>query len=76
MTKIRFIGWQVGMRPIPFIKLLNIKAKLSLVESKKIKDGIVNNGEIFEIVINDDKIAQEILIEAQNLGVICELVLA
>ncbi len=75
MAKIRFIGWQVGMRPIPFIKLLNIEAGLSLVESKRIKDRIVNNGEIIEIVIKHDKIAKKILIEAQNLGVICELVL-
>lgn len=73
--KIRFTGWQVGMRPIPFVRLLNNKAKLSLVESKRIKDQIVNSNELIEIEVEDDKIAKEILNEAQNLGVNCELII-
>jgi hypothetical protein len=75
MVIIRFIGWKVGMRPIPFIKLLHVKAKLSLIESKRIKDRIVDGNEIIEVKVNSDKIALEILNEANDLGVIGELVI-
>ncbi len=74
MLKIKFIGWQIGMRPIPFIKLLNKKAGLSLVKSKEIKDKIVDEGQSIEIIIRDEKIAHEIIVEAQKYGVLCELV--
>ena len=72
MIKIKFIGWQIGMRPIPFIKLLNEKAGLSLIKSKEIKTKIVDEGQIIEIVINDEKIAHEIILKSQEYGVICE----
>jgi hypothetical protein len=74
MAKIIFIGWQVGMRTIPFIRLLTKKAGLSLANSKKIKDRIVDNNERIEIIIKNDKLAKEILIEAHRYGVKCELV--
>jgi hypothetical protein len=74
MVKIKFLGWQIGMRPIPFIKLLNKKAGLSLVKSKEIKDKIVDEGQTIEISIRDEKIAHEIIFESQKNGVICKLI--
>ncbi|HNZ72291.1 MAG TPA: hypothetical protein PKJ43_06690 [Prolixibacteraceae bacterium] len=75
MVVIRFTGWRVGMRPILFIKLLHVKAKLSLVESKRIKDRIVDENEIVEVKMNSEKNAIEILNEAKELGVIGELII-
>jgi hypothetical protein len=72
MIKIKFNGWQVGMRPIPFIKLLNKKAGLSLIESKKIKEKIIND-ESVEIILKNKNVALEVLSIAQKYGVICEL---
>lgn len=69
MVKIIFNGWEVGMRKIPFIKLLNEKAGLSLSEAKKIKDRLIDNNEIVVIEIFDEKLANEILVEAKKLKV-------
>ncbi|NVN94200.1 MAG: hypothetical protein HXX18_02830 [Bacteroidetes bacterium] len=69
MTKIIFEGWEVGMRKIPFIKLLNEKAGLNLSEAKKIKDRLVDNNEIVEIEIDDENLAKKILEEAKKLKV-------
>ncbi len=69
MTKIIFEGWEVGMRKIPFTKLLNQKAGLSLLEAKKIKDRLVDNNEIIEIEIKEELLAKEILEEALKLKV-------
>ena len=66
--KIVFEGWEVGMRKIPFIKLLKGKAGLSLSESKRIKDGVVN-GEIIEINIKDEELAKEMVEDAKKMGV-------
>jgi len=55
MRKIRFTGWNKKMNKIKFIHLLNEQAKLSLKESKDIKDRIVN-GEEIDILVSDDKI--------------------
>jgi siroheme synthase (precorrin-2 oxidase/ferrochelatase) len=74
MATIRFTGWNVGMQKIPFIKLLNEKANLSLTLSKEIKDRIVDNAEIVEISINDLHLAEEIVNSAKGYGVLCELV--
>jgi len=69
MTKIIFDGWEVGMRKIPFTRLLNERAGLSLSEAKKLKDKLVDNGEIIEIEIDSEALAREILEEAQKLKV-------
>ncbi len=69
MAKIIFEDWEVGMRKIPFTKLLNEKAGLSLTEAKKLKDRLVDNNEIIEIEIGDEKLAKEILEEAQKFNV-------
>jgi hypothetical protein len=68
MTKIIFEGWEVGMRKIPFIKLLNEKAGLSLKDSKNLKDRLVDN-EIIEMEVPDENLAIEILAEAKRLKV-------
>jgi hypothetical protein len=69
MTKIIFEGWEVGMRKIPFIHLLQDKASLSLGDAKRLKDRLVNNDEIIELEIDNYELAQEILEEAIKLKV-------
>jgi hypothetical protein len=69
MTKIIFEGWEVGMRKIPFIKLLNEKAGLSLKDSKNLKDRLVDDNEIIEMEVPDENLAIEILAEAKRLKV-------
>ncbi|MEJ5996015.1 hypothetical protein WG904_16425 [Pedobacter sp. Du54] len=69
MAKIIFYGWEVGMRKIPFIHLLQDKAGLSLGEAKKMKDRLVDNDETVELFVEDDLLAKEILEEALKLKV-------
>jgi hypothetical protein len=69
MARVIFEGWEVGMRKIPFTKLLNEKAGLSLTDAKSIKDRLVDNNEIVEIEIADENLAKEILEEAKKLKV-------
>lgn len=69
MVKIIFEGWNVGMRKIPFIHLLQDKAGLSLGEAKRLKDRLVNDNEIIELEIESDELAQEILEAALKLNV-------
>jgi len=65
MTKIIFFGWEVGFRPIPFIKLLHERCNLSLVEARILKNDLLNN-KIIEIFV-DIKEAKSILEEAELL---------
>jgi hypothetical protein len=74
MVKIKFISWQIGARPIPFIKLLHRKAGLSLIESKKIKDKIINEGKCTEIIIKNKELAMKIAIDSKKYGINCELI--
>jgi hypothetical protein len=69
MAKIIFDGWDVGMRKIPFTKLLNEKAGLTLAEAKNLKDRLINDNEIIGVEIADENLANEILEEAQKLKV-------
>lgn len=69
MPKIIFEGWEVGMKKIPFTKLLNDKAGLSLAEAKSMKDRLVDKNEIIEVEIADDSLSREILEEAKRLKV-------
>lgn len=69
MAKIIFEGWEIGMRKIPFTKLLHEKAGLSLSEAKKMKDRLVDNNEIVEINVENETLAEEILEDARKLKV-------
>jgi uncharacterized protein YuzE len=69
MVKIIFESWDVGMRKIPFMKLLNEKAGLTLQQAKTLKDRLVDNNEIVEVEMDDEILAKEILEEAQKLKV-------
>ena len=69
MVKIIFEGWDVGMRKIPFTKLLNEKAGLTLQEAKNLKDRLVDNNEIIEMELDDETLAKEILEDAKKLKV-------
>lgn len=69
MVKIIFESWDVGMRKIPFTKLLNEKAGLTLQEAKNLKDRLVDNNEIIEVAIDNEILAKEVLEEAKKLKV-------
>jgi hypothetical protein len=72
IIEIAFSGWIPGMRPIPFIHLLNDTANLSLKESKEVKDNVVN-GIPTVIRVLDIDIANRIVIKSRELGVICAI---
>ncbi len=72
MATIIFKGWEVGMRGIPFMKLLTAKANISLKKAMEIKIRIVEN-EVIELNVKDTAGANEIIKEAHELGVLCEL---
>lgn len=74
MTRIIFTGWEVGMRKIPFIKLLNEKGGLSLNQAKVLKDKLVDDNEAIEIRVENEALANEILDEARKLKVKGEIV--
>jgi hypothetical protein len=69
MAKLIFYGWRTGMQKIPFIHLLKDKGGLTLSEAKKMKDRLVNNDEIIELIIEDELLAKEILQDALKLKV-------
>ncbi|MCB0495232.1 MAG: hypothetical protein KDC79_03810 [Cyclobacteriaceae bacterium] len=68
-AKLVFTGWTVGARPIPFIKLLVDKAKLGIVDSRNIKEDIIENGKSRWIEV-DECLAEEIKLEANDIGFI------
>lgn len=74
MPKLIFEGWNVGMRKIPFVRLLHEKAGLTLTEAKKIKDDIVDNDKIVELVIDDVNLAHDVYEEALKLLVKVRLI--
>lgn len=67
--RIVFDGWDIGMRKIPFTKLLHEKAGMSLTDAKRAKDRLVANDGIVEIVVQSEDLANEILAEALCLNV-------
>ncbi len=73
MIKVIFEGWEVGMRKIPFIKLLNEKAGFSLSEAKKMKDDLVDNNKVIVIETDNIDLAKEIFNKAKKLKVIGRL---
>ncbi len=75
MAKIIFEGWDVGMRKIPFTKLLNEKVGMSLSEAKRLKDRLVDNNETIEIEIEDESLAREVWEDAKKLKVKGRLVI-
>jgi len=66
-------GWEVGMRPIPFVKLLNQKVGLRLSVAKKLKDDLMNNDESFEVILRDETTAKEIVDELKKMKVKCRI---
>ena len=68
MNTIKFTGWKKGARKISFIELLKEKGDMQLTEAKLVKDRIVNNDEVVEIVINDEQNAKIIIKQANALG--------
>ncbi len=73
MIKVIFEGWEVGMRKLPFIKLLNEKAGFSISEAKKMKDDLVDNNKVIVIKTDNNDLAKEILSEAKKLKVLGRL---
>ena len=72
MTRIIFYEWEVGMKKVPFIKLLNKKAGFSLDEAKRMKDKLVDEDSTIEIII-DDELAKQITEEARQYQVLCKM---
>ncbi|MBD2769213.1 hypothetical protein IC235_15075 [Hymenobacter sp. BT664] len=68
MFKIHFTGWEVGMRGVPFMKLLHEKAGLTLAEAMRSKNALLDGVPLL-IVIENEILARGILAEANKLGV-------
>jgi hypothetical protein len=69
MTKIIFTGWEAGMKKIPFIHMLEREMGLSLSESKRIKDQLVDENQILEIEVKDSIQASKIIEKCKELKV-------
>ncbi len=67
MKKIRFYGWDIGVKTISFIELLHNTGGISLIEAKLIKEKIID-GLIVEIEFDEDK-ANIILNDSNQLGI-------
>ena len=74
MTKIRFIGFDPGVRKIRFIALLHEEGGLSLRQAKEIKDRVIGEGKKIEIEFKNPALAMLICSESKLLGVKCEIV--
>lgn len=72
MTTIIFKGLNRDDKRISFTGLLTHKLKIGLKEAKVILDRIVD-GEIIEVSVPERDTANEIIIEATNLGFNCKI---
>ena len=72
MTKVILESWREGLQKISLSKLQNEKLGMSLTDSKKNVDMLLDDHSIiFEI--EDEIVAQEFLVEAKRLGVNCKI---
>ena len=72
MKKVKFTGWEEGMKKIPFTKLLHEEGGMTLKDAKEVCDGILNEVN-FTIEFKDEKTARRIFNKAIEYKVICEL---
>ena len=70
-TQIFIKGWRPGLQKISLAKLFRSYIPISLSESKKYVD-LLLDGEQFSITIADRDTAQQFVEEATALGAICE----
>ena len=56
MARIEFYGWGAGARKIPFIKLMQEEAGLSLTKAKDLKDRVIDRDEVVIVEVDDDKV--------------------
>ena len=75
MTKVKFSGWNEGVRKIRFIALLNEEGGLSLKEAKNIKDQVIGGGETVIVDFKNDTLAEAVCSKSIDLGVVAELVI-
>ncbi len=73
-TKLKFYGWEPGVKKIDFIRLLNDDVGIPLREAKRIKDNIIDYDQEIIIEFDDPQKANEIRIEANRLGIKCKLI--
>jgi hypothetical protein len=73
VAKVIFKGWRIGMRKISFTLLLRHSAGLTLKQAQAIKIKVLDNEEV-AIDIDDVAVAESLVIEADKLGVIAELI--
>lgn len=69
MAKLIFYGWELGMNPICFIKLLKEKTHLSLREAAEVRI-IIGEGKPYQIIIEDENIANEVCEKAREYKVL------
>lgn len=72
MVKIVFYDWIIGMRPIPFYKMLSEKANISLKEAQKIRLKI-GAKEIVEVEVENESLANEIIVKSLEYGVLAKM---
>ncbi|PIF70189.1 hypothetical protein [Flavobacterium sp. 2] len=72
MTKVILESWREGLQKISLSKLQNEKLGMSLTDSKRNVDMLLDDHSII-LEIEDKIIAQEFLVEAKRLGVNCKI---
>ncbi len=73
MKTIAMTGWQEGMRKVSLTKLQVELLGLSLKESKKNVDTLLE-GETIKIETNSSATAEEFVREAKKIGVLCKTI--
>ncbi len=74
MVKLKFIGWEPGVRTISFTHLLQDEVGLSFKEAKEARHSIIDSNEIVEFDLPNIQKAMKVIEKARFLGVKCELV--
>ena len=72
MTKIILTGWRDGFEKVSLTKLQMELLNISLKESKKNVDSLLNGEEII-LEIGDDSISKDFLEKANEIGVNCKI---
>lgn len=71
-NRVRFTGWNRGLRKISLTDLLQRETDLSAADAKRIVDDILENRSA-EVIAKPDQ-ADRLVAEARTLGAICEVI--
>jgi len=72
MVKVIFYDWVIGMKPLPFYKMLHEKTTLSLTEALNIRVKVTDN-EIVEVEVDNMELAEEIVEKSLEYGVMARI---